>query len=66
MQASIKRRELYEGGDTMAKVLPQLLSKNPRFIGCSIRACSTEPWQRQAVRTAGTIIWPSMRVRRNT
>jgi hypothetical protein len=28
---SIKRRELYEGGDTMAKVLPELLSKNPRF-----------------------------------
>ena len=28
---SIKSRELYEGGDTMAKVLPQLLSKNPRF-----------------------------------
>jgi len=28
---SIKSRELYEGGDTMAKVLPQLLSNNPRF-----------------------------------
>src|SRR5262245_7041954 len=28
---SIKSRELYEGGDTMAKVLPQLLSRNPRF-----------------------------------
>src|SRR5689334_14200295 len=28
---SIKRRELYNGGDTMAKVLPQLLSNNPQF-----------------------------------
>ena len=28
---SIKSREMYEGGDTMAKVLPQLLSRNPRF-----------------------------------
>jgi multiple sugar transport system substrate-binding protein len=27
----IKSRELYEGGDTVAKVLPQLLSRNPRF-----------------------------------
>ena len=27
----IKSREMYEGGDTMAKVLPQLLSKQPRF-----------------------------------
>ncbi len=27
----IKSRELYEGGDTMAKVLPQLLSRSPRF-----------------------------------
>ncbi len=28
---SIKSRELYDGGDTVAKVLPQLLSRNPRF-----------------------------------
>ena len=27
----IKSREMYEGGDTMAKVLPQLLSRSPRF-----------------------------------
>ncbi len=27
----IKNRELYEGGDTVAKVLPQLLSRRPRF-----------------------------------
>ena len=27
----IKSREMYDGGDTMAKVLPQLLSKQPRF-----------------------------------
>jgi len=28
---SIASRELYDGGDTVAKVLPQLLSRNPRF-----------------------------------
>ena len=28
---SIKSRELYGGGDTVAKVLPQLLSRKPRF-----------------------------------
>ena len=28
---SIRSREVYEGGDTVAKVLPQLLSRNPRF-----------------------------------
>ncbi len=28
---SIKSRELYDGGDTVAKVLPQLLSRKPRF-----------------------------------
>ena len=28
---SIKSRELYDGGDTIAKVLPQLLSRKPRF-----------------------------------
>jgi len=28
---SIAGRELYEGGDTVAKILPQLLSRNPRF-----------------------------------
>jgi hypothetical protein len=27
----IKSRELYEGGDTVAKILPQLLSRRPRF-----------------------------------
>ncbi|NNG04253.1 MAG: twin-arginine translocation signal domain-containing protein [Inquilinus sp.] len=27
----IASRELYDGGDTVAKVLPQLLSRNPRF-----------------------------------
>ena len=27
----IKSREMYSGGDTLAKVLPQLLTRNPRF-----------------------------------
>ena len=29
--AGIKSRELYDGGDTMAEVLPQLLSRRLRF-----------------------------------
>jgi hypothetical protein len=56
---SIKRRELYEGGDTMAKVLPELLSKNPRFeLGAVSVPVLRSLGRDRAVRTAGRLSGP--------
>ena len=57
----IKSRELYEGGDTMAKVLPQLLSRNPRFdwvqYPCLFYGASPRP----ASSSRSTTISPAMK-----
>ena len=61
---SIKSRELYEGGDTMAKVLPQLLSKIHGSTGCNIPACFTAHLRKPGSSSHWTIISRSTKARR--
>ena len=63
----IKSREMYDGGDAVAKILPQLLARKPALrLGAVSLACSSAPSPRPDSSNPWTTTSPSTKAARTT